>query len=100
MKKIILVGVCLLGFNQSALANKAEILNCVDKTTMEVKERCMVNAIEKHTLHNNFFNQLADKKVVAEKPAMATITYYPEKQLIVVKSLEERTNALLASVNH
>ena len=97
MFKSIIVGVTFLSFSQVAIAERAEIFNCLEKSTMAVNESCMVKTIEKYTDQNGFFLELAQKKVVTEKDAFATVTHYPEKQLIVVKSLEEKTKVLLAA---
>lgn len=97
MYKLIIVAISTLSFSQAALAERAEIFNCLEKSTMSVNESCMVKTIEQQTEKNHFFQELALKKVVNEKSAFATVSYYPKKNLIVVKSLEERTKILLAA---
>lgn len=100
MNKCLIIGLLALGFTQSAYADKSEVLSCINHETMQFIGNCTEKIIEKHTFNNNFFTQLADKKITTENDAMATITYYPEKQLIVVKSLEEQHKPLLASVKY
>ena len=97
MKKSIIVAISALTFSQVALAERAEIFNCLEKSTMSANESCMVKTIEKETQKNHFFQELALKKVVNEKAAFATVSHYPKKNLIVVKSLEERSKVLLAA---
>ena len=97
MYKSILVGISVLSFSQVALAERSEIFNCLDKSTIAVKESCMVSTIEKHTARNAFFDILAEKKVLTEKNAFAVIKHYPKENLTVVKSLEDKTEKFLAA---
>lgn len=99
MYKRLLVAVTVLGFSQAALADRADVWDCIDKSTLAANENCVASTFEKNSQQNDFFAQLAEKKVVPEQDAFATITYFPEQNLIVVKSLEARKDALLA-FNH
>lgn len=97
MNKSIIVTISALTFSHVALAERAEIFNCLEESTMSVNESCMVKTIEQETEKNYFFQELALKKVVKEKAAFATVSHYPKQNLIVVKSLEEPSKILLVA---
>lgn len=97
MYKSILVGISVLSFSQVVLAERSEIFSCLDKSTIVVKESCMVSTIEKHTARNAFFDTLAEKNVITEKDAFAVIKYYPKENLTVVKSIEDKSEKFLAA---
>lgn len=87
----------LLGVSQAATVERADIFQCMDKSTMVVKAHCMSNKIEQDSQHERFFQALSLKKITREKDAFATITYYPELHKTVVKSLEKSPQLLLAA---
>lgn len=99
MYKRILAAVTMLSFSQMALADvdRAEIFQCMKKSTMSVKENCMMKTIAKHTKHDDFFTRLALQPMKSKQDAFATVTRFPEKKLIVVKSLEPKPKVLIAA---
>ncbi len=87
MFKRMLVAVAVLSLSQQAMANKAEIWNCVDNATLNADQQCVAKTIAKNT-ETEFFAQLANKEFTPTRDAFATITLFPERNLIEVKSLE------------
>ncbi|GLX83527.1 hypothetical protein [Thalassotalea eurytherma] len=98
MYKTILAAVTILSFSQVAnAADKSEIWQCMDDKTISVKEDCMVSTIEKHTESTDFFDKLARKQILQKGDAYSTVTYFPAQNLIQVKSIETKTDLLLAA---
>ncbi|MGJ8691224.1 MAG: hypothetical protein ACSHW0_01940 [Thalassotalea sp.] len=99
MYKRIFAVISLLTFSQATMAERAEIWQCVDKTTLAVNTKCMTKKIVADTADSDFFNELALKKITQDQDAFAIVTHFPKKNLTVVKSLEEKPKVLLAA-NH
>ncbi|GHF93682.1 hypothetical protein [Thalassotalea marina] len=99
MYKSILAAVAVLSFSQAAVAEKSEIFNCVDKSTMTFEQQCVAKTLEKHTVDNKFFDQLANKKYEPKQDAFAKLTFYPKENLITVVSLESTEQMLLLANN-
>ena len=89
MYQRILTAVAVLSLNQAAFANNnADIWKCVDASTLQAENNCVAKTIAKNADNKEFFNQLANKDFAVKRNAMATVTYFPKKNLIEVKSLE------------
>lgn len=87
----ILAVVTVLSFSQAAMAERAEILKCVDSSTMTMNEQCVAQTFDKHSLKNDdFFNKLTQQQFEKQHDAFAKITHFPDLNLIEVKSLESR----------
>lgn len=103
MYKRILTVVAALSFNQIAVAdnvgeNNSDVFKCIDAKTLSVKEDCVANTFANNIESQEFFTQLAYQADQPNSDAFATITYFPKRNLIEVKSLEPRTNkSLIAS---
>jgi uncharacterized protein YjiK len=95
MYKRILIAVTVLSFSQVALAEKSEIFKCVDKATLIAEQNCVANTIEKNSNSSDFYAQLAEQEFSPSRDAMASITHFPKKNLIAVKSLEAKSEAIL-----
>ena len=89
MYKSILTAVTVLSFSNAAFAEKTEIFNCVDAKTLQAEPNCVMNTIAGNEDNNELFLQLAHKEFPPKRDAFATVTYFPERNLIEVKSIEE-----------
>lgn len=97
MVKVLLTAVAALSISYSASATeKSDIWKCVDNKTLNAEQSCLTKTFEKNS-DSEFFQELAFKDFSANRDAFATVTYFPKKNLIEVKSLEEKTTALLAN---
>lgn len=99
MYKSILAAVAVLSFSQTAMAEKSEIFNCVNKSTMTFEQQCVTKTLDKHTIDIDFFKQLANKKYHPKQDAFAKVTFYPKENLITVVSLEPAEKTILLANN-
>ncbi|REL27320.1 hypothetical protein DXX93_12600 [Thalassotalea euphylliae] len=103
MIKHIVAVVATVVVSQSAVAgNDVEgndkIWQCVDKTTLAADQACVAATIAQNHDNAEFFNQLANQTFETKRDALATVTYFPKRSLIEVKSLEDKaTEVLMAS---
>ena len=93
MIKHILAVVATVAVSQSAFAGNdiegnEKIWQCVDKTTLAADQTCVAATIAKNNDNAEFFNQLANQTFETKHDALATVTYFPKRNLIKVKSLE------------
>lgn len=95
MKKALLVAVSILGINQVASAENAEVLKCIDKKSMTFESSCVAKTFDKHIKQDQFFAHLAKKKIESTQHAFATVTLYPKDNLIAVRSLEASEKPIL-----
>ena len=86
----ILTAVAILSLSNTALANNSDIWKCVDKSTLTAEQPCLAKTIEENTKNTAFFDQLANKDFTENRDVMATVTYFPKKNLIEVKSLASK----------
>mgnify|MGYP000232478573 FL=1 len=96
MYKKMLIMFTALSVSHVALAEKEEIFNCIDATSLTIQEDCVADTFEKNSFNDNFYSQIAEKNYETKNDAFATITYYPKLNLIEVKSMESRAT-LIAS---
>ena len=94
MRKLLAVAVLELGSaGVLADANKAKAFDCMDAKTFEIDSQCMAN-----TINNNLAFAAAQQNIVlaAEENsgnAMATVSYFPQLQLIEVVAHQDATLA-------
>ncbi|MDM7861425.1 pyridine nucleotide transhydrogenase [Alteromonas sp. ASW11-36] len=94
MRKLLAVTALVLGSaGAHADANKAQAFDCMDAKTFEINSQCMAN-----TINNNLAFTAAQQNIVlsAEENsgnAMATVSYFPELQLIEVVAHQDATLA-------
>ena len=95
MYKTILTAVAILSCSSTAFAEKAELFNCVDIKTLQAEPNCVESTIAGNNDSDEFFLQLTHKEFPPKADAFATVTYFPNKNLIEVKSLEKAEQELL-----
>lgn len=95
MYKLIIIAVAILSFNAGA-ADKADIWKCVNNKTLSAEQNCLNKTFEQNS-DSEFFKELEYMDFSKNKDAFATISYFPKKQLIEVKSLEDKAEKLLAA---
>jgi len=88
MYKSILAAVTILSVSPVVMADNSDVWKCVNPTTLEAKESCLARTFEADIDNDKFFNQLPAFSVQPKHDAFATVTYFPNKNLIEVKSLE------------
>ena len=96
MYKRILAVVTVLSLSQTAFANNSQangndIWQCVDSKTLQAENTCVADTMGKNIDNQAFFNQLANKDFSTKRDVFATVTYFPKRQLIEVKSIEFKT---------
>lgn len=91
MYKSILTAVTILSVSPAVLADNSEVWKCVNPTTLEAKESCLATTFEAGIDNDKFFKQLPAFSVQPKHDAFATVTYFPSKGLIEVKSLEGKS---------
>ena len=83
---------------EAVASERSDIWSCVDASTLEIKEDCMMDVIDTHT-NDSFYSQFKETTFVPKSDAFATITHFPEQNLIVVKSLEAKISKLVKQEN-
>lgn len=84
----ILTAVTILSVTQIANADNSTIWNCVDSKTLQANSTCLTQTFEAKAHNEKFFSQLKRFKVEPQHDAFATVTFFPQQNLIQVKSLE------------
>ncbi|REL24395.1 hypothetical protein [Thalassotalea euphylliae] len=95
MIKHILAVVATVAVSQSAIAGNDKIWNCVDNETLAADQACVAATIAQNSDNAEFFNQLANQTFETKRDALATVTHFPKRQLIEVKSLEDKASDVI-----
>lgn len=90
MYKRILTAVTILSVSQIAYANNSTVWNCVDSKTLQANSTCLTKTFETKANNEKFFSQLKHFKVEPQHDAFATVTFFPQQNLIQVTSLERK----------
>ncbi len=93
MYKFITV-LAILSFSHLASANeKTNVWSCVDSSKLNVEATCLMNVLDVKT-NTSFYTKLEQVSFETQTDAFATITHFPQDNLIVVKSLESKLSTL------
>ena len=85
-----ITAVAMLSISQLSIANdNSNVWSCVDSSKLEVEATCMMELLEVK-INDSFYNELEQTSFESQVDAFATITHFPQENLIVVKSLEAK----------